>query len=271
VTHGPGNLVNDPRHLSWSIARLDSRFRICLLACLVATLSYLAAKLGGTLEILPQADWPFWPANVLVVSVLLLVPRRIWPVLMTAALASFVIYNLQAGVAIYSIFWLTLSDTVEILTAALGLSYFFDGIPQLNSMKTLGKYSLFAGILAPCAGAVFGAVAAKGNYWTSWRISFFSEAIAYFTIMPATLGWIARVRSGLRASRLHYQEATVLITAIISLSYFVFVSRWASSLPALPFLLVPCLLWSALRFGSAGVGTAAVSYTHLTLPTICSV
>jgi PAS domain S-box-containing protein len=257
VTHDPDNLVTDRRRRSWSIASLDSRPRTFLLACLVATLCYLAARLGGTLEILPQADWPLWPANVLVVSVLLLVPLRIWPIIITAAFASFVIYNLQAGLAIRSILWLTLSDTVEVLTAAWGLRYFFDGVPQLNSTKALAKYSLIAGIFAPSAGAIFGALATKGNYWTSWRISFFSEAIAYFTIMPAILGCVVRVRSGLRASRAEYLEAIALVAAVISLSYFVFVSRWASTLPALTYFLVPFLLWSALRFGSAGAGVLA--------------
>jgi PAS domain S-box-containing protein len=241
----------------WKTASLDIRFRICLLACLVAALSYIAARLGGMLEILPQANWPLWPANALVVSVLLLAPRRVWPLLMVAAFSSFVFYNLQAGLTYHSIFWLTLSDTVEILTVALGLSYVFGGIPKLNSVKALAKYSIVAGILAPSAGAIFGAVASKGNYWTSWRISFFSEAIAYFTIMPAVLGWVGRVRTGLRAPARYHLEAIVLIAAILPLSYFAFVSGWANTLPALSYLLVPFLLWSALRFGSAGAGTSA--------------
>lgn len=239
------------------MASLVSRDRIVLLTCLVALLCYGTARLGGTLEILPEAEWPFWPANVLVVSVMLLVPRRIWPLFLAAALSSFALYNLQKGVTVDSILWLAIADTVEILTAAFALNYFFDNLPQLNGFKALAKYSFFAGILAPFAGATFGALAAKSNYWTNWRISFLSEAIAYFTVMPAILGWIARVRSGLHRSRAQYFEATVLFATITSISAFVFVSRWSSALPALSFLLVPFLLWSALRFGSAGAGTAA--------------
>jgi len=245
------------RDSSSTIASLDPRFRIFLLVCLVAALSYLAARLGGTLEVLPQAAWPFWPANVLVVSVLLLVPRRTWPLLMAAAFGSFVFYNLQAGVTTQSISLLVLADTVEVLTAALGLSYAFDGIPQLNSLKSLAKYSFIAGVLAPSAGAFFGALTTRGNYWTGWRISFFSEAIAYFTVLPAILGWVGQARARVRASRAYYLEATVLIAMVISFSYFVFVTRRASALPALLYFLVPFLLWSALRFGSAGAGSSA--------------
>ncbi len=242
---------------SRNVASFDSRFRVFLLVCLVAMLSYLAARLGTTLEILPQADWPFWPGNVLLVSILLLVPRRTWPILMATALASYLFSNLQTGLTIPSIFLFGLSDTVEILTAALALSYFFDGLPQLSSVKALAKYSLFAGILAPSVGAIFGALATRGNYWTSWRISFFSEAIAYFTVMPAILGWVGQRRAWARATRAHYVEAFVMFAAVFFFSYFAFVTRSASTMPTLLFFLVPFLLWSALRFGSAGAGTSA--------------
>src|SRR5438046_9900872 len=119
---------------SWHIANLNSRFHTVVLVGFVATLSYLAARLGGTVVIRPQADWPLWPGNVLLASVLLLVPRRIWPILIAAAFAAFVLYNLQAGMPIRSIIVLLLSDAVEALTAALGLSYSFEGVPPINSV-----------------------------------------------------------------------------------------------------------------------------------------
>jgi PAS domain S-box-containing protein len=240
---------------------VNSRGSTVLLPCLVATLCYLAARLGGTLEILPQADWPLWLGNVLLASVLLLVPPRIWPILMAAGFAAFVFFNLQYGMPIRSIVLLLVSDSVEILTVALGLRYSFDGVPQLNNVKSLARYSFFAAFLAPAAGAIFGALATRGNYWTSWRISFFSEAIAYLTIMPAILGWVRRARTSTRA---YYLEAALLMATIISLSYFVFVARWESP-PALLFFLVPFLLWSALRFGSTGAGTSATIVAFLSV------
>jgi PAS domain S-box-containing protein len=249
----------------WDVARLDPRLRMFLVACVAAALAYAAARIGGTLEILPEGDWPLWPANVLVVSALLAVPRKTWPILMGAAFAAFVVYNLQSRMPIRSICWLTLSDAVEILIAAWGLSYFFEGVPQLNSPKALAKYSVFAGILAPAAGAVFGALSTSGNYLTSWRISFFSEAIAYFTIMPAILGWIGQAKGRVRAPRVYYLEAIVLMAAILSLGYFAFVSRWASTQPFLLYFLVPFLVWSALRFGSAGAGTSAAIVAFLSV------
>jgi PAS domain S-box-containing protein len=253
------------RESPWEFARLDSRAQAVLLVCLVAVLSYLTARLGGTLVIRPQTNWPLWPGNAILVSILLFVPRRIWPILIAAAFGTFVLYDLQTGVTTRSTALLILSDTVEVLTAALGLSYSFDGVPQLNSVKALARYSFFAGVLAPFTGAFIGALAANGNYWTSWRISFFSEAIAYFTVTPAILGWVGKARAWVRPSRAHYLEGGLLIALTVSLSYFVFVGRWGMTLPALLFFLVPSLLWSALRFGSMGAGTSGTIVAFLSV------
>ena len=136
-----------------------------------------------------QTASPLWLGNVCLASVLLLTPRRIWAVLVAMTFAAFVLYDLQRGMAIDSIAWLNLADAAEIFTAVFCLSYFFDGVPQLNSLKALAKFLLAAVILAPLIGAAMGASGRHGDYWTLVRISFFSEALGYLTLMPAILGW----------------------------------------------------------------------------------
>jgi integral membrane sensor domain MASE1 len=201
------------------IAKADSPFNTVVMACLVGVLSYLSARLGGALTLRPQTLCPLWPACALLVAVLLLVPRRIWPVLIPAAFAAFVVYDLQTGLLVGSTIWLILADTVEVLIAALGVSYSFDGVPRLTSVKALAKYSLFAVILAPFAGAFVGAVALSGDYWINWRVSFFSEALAFLTLTPAILSWAGEARAWSRKSRAEYLEATLLIAALVLLGY----------------------------------------------------
>jgi integral membrane sensor domain MASE1 len=87
-----------------------------------------------------------WPGNAVLVSVLLLVNRRIWP-LIAAAFAAFVLYDLQTGVSLRSTGLLILADGLEVLIAALCLNHFFRGVPQLNSVRSLVKYLFFAAIL----------------------------------------------------------------------------------------------------------------------------
>ena len=234
-----------------------------MLVGLVATMSYLAARLGGTVVIRPQQDWPLWPGNILLASVLLLVPRKIWPILITAAFAMFVLFNLQTGLPVRSILILLVSDAVEVLTAALGLSYSFEGVPELNSVKALAKYSFFAVFLAPFAGAFFGALASRGAYWTSWRISFLAEALGYLTLMPAILGWVTKGTGWIRHSLSRYVEACALLAGLTVLGYFSFVSPSTILAPALT--IVPFLLWSALRFGSTGVSSIMIAVAFLAI------
>jgi PAS domain S-box-containing protein len=246
------------RNRSLDLGNLNSPFNAPILAFVVAILSYLSAKLGGVLVMrIPQMVWPLWPGCAVLTAVLLLVPRKIWPVLLTAGLAGFVIYDVQAGVSLPDIAWLILADTIEILVAAWGVSNVLKGLPRLNSLKALAKYSFFTVFLASIIVASIGINGLQGDDWVNWRISFLSEALAFLTVAPAILGLSGRGLPSLRISRSYYLEAAVLITALISLSYFLFVAPGRSDPPALLYSLVPFLIWSALRFGSAGVGTSA--------------
>jgi PAS domain S-box-containing protein len=243
---------------SLELGNLNSSINAPILAFLVAILAYLSAKLGGVLEMrIPQTVWPLWPGCAALTAVLLLVPRKRWPVLLTAGLAGFVIYDLQARVSIPDIAWLILADTIEILAAAWGVSYALKGLPRLNSLKALAKYSFFTVFLASIIAASIGINGISGEDWVNWRFSFLSEALAFLTVAPAILGLSGRSRPSLRTSRSYYLEAALLITALISLSYLLFVAPGRSDPPALLYSLVPFLIWSALRFGSGGVGTSA--------------
>jgi PAS domain S-box-containing protein len=244
--------------LSWSPPNLDSRISIAALALLVATVSYLAAKLAGALVItIPQTVWPMWPGCAILVAVLLLVPRKTWPILLPAGLAGFVLYDLQAGVPLPSIVWLILVDTLEILVATWGVNFFLHGKPRLDSLGALAKYSLCTVFLASLVVASLGSLRLTGDFWLSWRFSFLSEALGFLTITPAIIGLFGLRRPFIRASRVPYLEAAILFSVLVSLCYLVFMAPGRSAPPALLYSLVPFLIWSALRFGSEGVGSSA--------------
>lgn len=250
-------------HFSLSLANPNSRLHPAILACLVATICYFAAWVGTTVVIRPEVDWPLWPGNILLASVLVLVPRRVWPILIAAALATFALYDLRIGISIRSLIFFQLSDTAEVLTAALGLNYCFGGVPQLDSMTALAKYSFFAVLLAPFVGAFFGAATTNGEYWRSWRIAFLSQAIGYLTLMPAVLSWVSKVSEIVRAPLSRYVEALALVASFVAVGYFSFVSPLTIVAPVLT--IVPFLLWAALRFGTTGVSTLTIAVAFLAI------
>jgi signal transduction histidine kinase len=198
-----------------------------------------------------------------------LVPRRIWPILIPISFASIVLFDLQKGVPIGSIVWFIPADTIEVLIAALCLSYFLDGPPRLNSVRALAKYLFFAVILAPSVAAF---VAAPGitpsiseDYWFGWRVSFFSEVLAFLTLTPAILSWVSGGRAWLRKSLAYHLEAAAQLAVLVVFACAIFVPANHSYSTALLYSLVPCLLWSAFRFGTIGVSTSTIVVMFLSI------
>src|SRR3954470_22124654 len=141
-----------------------------LVVCVTIALSYLVPTLVGTLVSNPKTVWPLWPGCAILVTGLLLVRASVWPVVIPASFVGFAVADLQAGVPLSSIVRFIPGNTIEVLISAVGLRYCFNGAPKLNSMKALVKYSFFAVILAPFAGAFLSAHGIAREYWTGWKI-----------------------------------------------------------------------------------------------------
>ena len=245
--------VEDTRkNVSSAATFFDSPRIAVVLVLLVAALSYVAPKLEGELMLNPQTSWPLWPGCAILVSVLLLVRTSVWPVLIVASFAGFVLYDLQVGVPLASIAWFIPADAIQVLTAAFGLRYCFDRSPRLNSVRSLAQYGFFAVLLAPFAAALISALGIPGNYWISWRISFLSEVLAFITLAPAILSWLMEGSEWAHKARAYHVEFAALIAATILLGYFTVAATNRDS-PALLYSLIPVLLWSSLRFGSIGI------------------
>jgi PAS domain S-box-containing protein len=205
--------------------------------------------------------WPVWPGCALLISVLLLVPRRIWPILLAAGLAGFVVYDVQVGLGLRSTVLLIVSDTVEILIAALGVSYCFSGRARLNNLNSLIKYSF----LAPLAAAFISSAAFGREYWIRWRIGFPTEALALLTLTPAILSWASSKEAWIEKSRVFYLEAAALLAGLGVLSYAALAAPGRGGSPVLLYSLLPFLVWSALRFGVAGISTSMILVSFLAI------
>jgi PAS domain S-box-containing protein len=251
--------------VSWRRENSDSRFHTLILVCLVAFLAFLTARVGGSLVLRPQMVWPLWPGCALLVAMLLLMPRRLWPILLAAGLGGFVVYDLSAGLPLGATALYVLSDSVEVLIATAGVSYLCRGVPRLNSVKSLAQYSFFAVILAPLASTFIATPPFGGHYWIRWRIGFFTEALALLTLAPAILSWVSARQRERRRSPAFYGEAAALMGGLSLLGYFIFVAPAGSSPPAVLYSLLPFLLWSALRFGTMGVSTSMIVVSFLSI------
>jgi len=154
------------------------------------------------------------------------------------------------------------ADCIEILVAALGVTYVFGGVPRLNSVKSLAKYSLFAVILAPIAVASAAASSIEGD---SWWVGFFTEGLALLTLTPAILSWVDIILARGKKPKAYYLEAASMFVGLTILAFFTFVASGPASRPTLLYSLVPFLVWAALRFGIAGTSNAIVVVAFLAI------
>src|SRR5947208_15421841 len=166
----------------------DSRSTL-LVGCVIIASSYVVPTLVSLLVSNPQTVWPLWPGCGILVAGLLLLRLNAWPVVILASFVGFALADLQAGVPLSSVARFIPGNTLEVLISAVGLRYCFDGVPRLNSVRALARYSLFALVLAPLAGASLSAHGISRDYWTGWKIVFLSEVLAFITLTPALLSW----------------------------------------------------------------------------------
>src|SRR5271170_2203551 len=221
--------------------------------------------MGATMVVSSGGLSVLWPPSALLVAAMLLTPRRNWLVLIPAGLAGAAIENLQLGFTLGATGLFFLADTIQYLIIGLGLGYFFDGVPRLNSAKALAKYCFFAVFLGPLVGAFIGASAASGSYAVNWRVWFFSEMLAFLTLTPAILSWASAGRVWIsQVSVRSAVEAAALLGTLAILGYLVLLTPW-KTLPSTLYSLVPLLLWAALRFGSLGVSTSMIVISFLSI------
>jgi PAS domain S-box-containing protein len=168
----------------------------------------------------------------------------------------------QEALPIRAIGLLLVADSLEILVAALGVTYVFGGVPRLNSVKSLAKYSLFAGMLAPVFVASAAASALEGD---SWWVGFFTEALALLTLTPAILSWRDITLARGKKPTARYLEAATMFIGLTTLSYFTFVASGSGNRPTLLYSLLPFLLWAALRFGITGTSNSIVLVAFLAI------
>jgi integral membrane sensor domain MASE1 len=244
---------------------LHSHRATIALVSLVAVLSYVAPRVQAALMPNLRTAWPLWPGCAILVAILMLVRTKLWPALIIVSFASFVLVDLHLGVSLASIAWFIPADAIEVLTAAIGLRYWFDGVPRLSSVDSLAKYGFVAVFLAPCVAALVSARGIPGDYWNSWRIAFLSEVLAFTTLTPAIFSWVSEGPKWAQKARVCYFEFAVVTAITVLLSYSVFAADTKLDSPALLYSLVPLLLWSSLRFGWIGTTSSTIIISFLSV------
>ncbi|MGC4000235.1 MAG: MASE1 domain-containing protein [Anaeromyxobacter sp.] len=235
---------------------------------LVGTGVFLGARLGYAL-LLPGGVAALWPANSVLLTGLLRLPRRRWPGLLLAAAAGQCLAAVGAHTTLETAALLALVNGGESLLAASILRRFAGGT-RIEAPMRLVRLLLVAGLVPLVSGlpgaAVLAAGGAAGPFWRGWLQWSFSGATGAVTLTPALVLATGphRVRMW-RSLRARWPEALILGVALAlctwaGLESGVLGPHAQLAMAALP---VPALLWAASRFGLRGTAFACAAYALL--------
>ena len=238
------------------------------LAAAALILVVVAAHAVGTMVVyqfnhLTSAGEVFFPAAGVTVAVLLLVPRRWWPVVLAATFASELAADLILGEVTVTAIGSALANTAEpALGAALVLAV-IGGCPQLSRRHDLAAFVLGAAVAGPALGALIGAAATRftyphGPFLTVFARWWTGDALGVLIIGSLILAWLTR---DVRPVRPRYAvfESSLLAVMTCLVTWLVF-WRWS---PALAYLALVPLGWAAIRFGTRGATAAGAAIAVL--------
>lgn len=234
------------------------------LAAVALFLVVAAAHAAGTVVVyqfnhLTSAGEEFFPAAGVTVAVLLLVPRRWWPVALVATFASELAADMILGEVAGTAIGSALANTAEPVLGAALVLYAAGGCPQLSRRRDLVAFVLGAAVAGPALGALIGTTATRfthphGPFFLVFARWWTGNALGVLIVGSVIVAWLTRDSSPVRP-RYALLEGSLLAVVTCLITWLVF-WRWH---PALAYLALVPLGWAALRFstrGATAVGAA---------------
>src|SRR5262249_5076929 len=122
-------------------------FHASSVAIIVALSYYAASKIGFVFTPAHQVISTFWPPNAVLLATLLLVPTRVWWIVMLAVLPAHFLIQLGLGVpALTALGWFV-GNTSEALIGALCISHFKKQAALFESVRGVFVFLIFGVVL----------------------------------------------------------------------------------------------------------------------------
>jgi len=227
----------------------------------LAMLYFLGAKLGLSLSFGQPGASPVWPPAGLSVAAVLLLGYRVWPGILLGALLANLTNPSLAGSAHGSLLaaslGIAIASTAEALVAGWLVKRFANGRDAFNQPQTVFRFLALAAVLSTGIsatgglGSLFLAGFQTPEFWRNWATWWFGGMASVILLTPCVILWSDRRVPALKLPQL--LEAAGLVAALVLICLLAF-GGWFLGRQAnvLTFLVIPLLLWTAMRFGRRG-------------------
>src|SRR5256886_7208114 len=236
---------------------------------IVATVSFLAAKLGLSLAFLNASVSPVWPPTGVAIAVVFWLGYRAVPgVFLGALLANSLLTNVPfattSGIAI--------GNTLEAIIAVYLLRRFVGSRIPFNRVMDVLKFLLFAVIFSTAISATIGTLslclggaATWSNFGWLWLTWWSGDGVGALVVAPLILTWLDIPTE--RWSGRRWVEGAALLLALWILSATIYTDLFLRSAAGRPWghVTIPLLLWAAFRFGPRGVATTIATFSAIAI------
>jgi two-component system sensor kinase FixL len=250
-------------------------YRTALIAAAVALAYYGGAQLGFVLRFPPATTSVIWPPNAFLTAVLLLTRPSRWWIYLAAAFPAHLLVELQAGFSVPLILALFLTNCSEALIAAGIVHRFSDSPARFDTLSRAVIFVVGAVFVATFLSSFPDATTVSGLRGESFgyvlRRRLLSNALSELTLVPSLVIALREGPRWVRASRPRRRlEAGLLALAVVAVAGAIFTGLGgASQFPGAPYtslpLLMPFLVWAALRFGPGGASLSLLATALLAI------
>lgn len=230
---------------------------------LVVAVSYLAlAQFVIVLNDPVNLGGGFWPAAGLSLAMLMLVRPGRWGWVLAGVALAELGGDLAQGYPLEAALLWTVGNCIEPLVGAALLLRWGNRSGALVPLRQLFRFLVAAVVVGPVVGASIGTIgtviASDGvGVWQVWPKYFIGDALGVLVVAPLLLCW-----NGRRAAR-NLGETVTLVVALLGVTFVAFRTwghLWDS---ALPYLVIPLLMWAALRYGVRGAAFGVFATTNI--------
>lgn len=242
--------------------------RLLARATALASAYFVFAFMGMELTREAGGIATFWPANAFLLVALLRAEKSVWPVYVAACALANLAANLTFTSEVPLALGLCASNMAEATLGALLVRHFCSAPFTLSSLRCATCLLVWGALVGPAFGALGGATALTLTYdsaftanWTMWWLS---DAMGIVIFAPALLAW-----SPAEFARLRSRVFTIEVAAVFLALGVVYLSDFVGQSVPIIYLVIPILLWAAVRLGTfwCALAGAIVTVTALFLET----
>ena len=234
---------------------------------LLAVVYHLAVRLGLSMAYLQSNTSPVWPPTGIALASLLLFGTSRWPGIALGVLLG----SLLTGAPFDLALGMSIGNTLEALLGAYVLQryiHFHYAMDRIRDVIGLVVVAFFSTMLSSTVGASslvlldLAPTEAFGSIWITWWIG---DLLGALVVAPFILAW-SKTRFT-RGARKQFLEAALAFVLLGIVTWYVFIYPTSPSIyhQALLYLIIPFVIWAAIRFGHRGGTTAVIMVSGMAI------